>query len=220
MIGGTERIPEFAGDQIDQALLSHVLDGIAGGGGDDGVDTDQTAAVGSLALLREQCRSAKERLSRQTVTELPVELPGYRADIRVTRAELEELIARPLHDVVGALEDMLGRNNISWRDLTAVALAGGGASIPLIVQRLSERSQARVVTTPQPALDAAVGAALFAAYGRGADTATVGRRACPGARSARRGPGVGDIPGAGVVAGRRVRRRRRPLLRGRPLRPG
>lgn len=126
----------------------------------------------SLALLREQCRSAKERLSRQTVTELPVEQPGYRADIRVTRAELEELIARPLDGVVGALEDMLGRNNISWNDVSAVALVGGGASIPLIVQRLSERSQARVVTTPQPALDAGVGAALFAAYGPSADTAT------------------------------------------------
>ncbi|HYJ56433.1 MAG TPA: Hsp70 family protein, partial [Mycobacterium sp.] len=172
VIDGTERIPEFAGDQIDQVLLGHVLDGIPGAGGDDGVDTYQTAAVGSLALLREQCRSAKERLSRQTVTELPVEQPGYRADIRVTRAELEELIARPLDGVVGALEDMLGRNNISWNDVSAVALVGGGASIPLIVQRLSERSQARVVTTPQPALDAGVGAALFAAYGPSADTAT------------------------------------------------
>ncbi|MGB7505352.1 MAG: Hsp70 family protein, partial [Mycobacterium sp.] len=169
VIDGTDRFPDFAGDQIDQALLSHVLDGIAGGGD---VDPGQTAAVGSLASLREQCRSAKERLSRETVTGMTVELPGYRGDIRVTRAELEELIARPLTGVVDALDDMLGRNNISWDAVSAVALVGGGASIPLIVQRLSERSRARVVTTPQPALDAGVGAALFAAYGRSADTAT------------------------------------------------
>ena len=43
VIGGTVRIPEFAGDQIDQALLSHVLDGVARGGD---VDPGQTAAVG------------------------------------------------------------------------------------------------------------------------------------------------------------------------------
>ena len=85
-IDDTTRYPEFSGDQIDQALLNHVLDGIATAGG---VDPAATAAVGSLARLREECRNAKERLSAETVTELIVELPGYRSDIRVTRAELE-----------------------------------------------------------------------------------------------------------------------------------
>ena len=42
---------------------------------------------------------------------------------------------------------------------------GGGASIPLITQRLSQHSRVPVVTTPQPALDAAVGAALIASMG-------------------------------------------------------
>ncbi len=170
VVDGTERIPELAGDQIDQALLSHVLEGITADG--DG-DAGATAAVGSFASLREQCRSAKERLSIETVTELNVDLPGRRADIRVTRAELEDLIERPLNVVVSALEDMLGRNNISWDTVSAVAIVGGGASIPLIAQRLSEWSQARVVTTRQPALDAGVGAASFAASGRqDADAAT------------------------------------------------
>ena len=53
------------------------------------VDPSDTAAVGSLARLREDCRIAKERLSAETVTELVAELPGYRSSIRVTRAELE-----------------------------------------------------------------------------------------------------------------------------------
>ena len=169
VIDGTDRIPEFAGDQIDQLLLSHVLEGITG---DGDVDPGQTAAVGSLAPLREQCRSAKERLSRETVTELTVDLPNHRADIRVTRDELEDLVGRQLDGVVAALEDMLARNNIGWDAVSAVALAGGGASIPLVVQRLSERSQAAVVTSAQPGLDAGVGAALLAAQLREADIAT------------------------------------------------
>ncbi len=168
-IEDTTRYTEFSGDQIDQALLNHVLDGIANAGG---IDPAGTAAVGSLTRLREECRNAKERLSAETVTELIAELPGYRSGIRVTRAELESLIAQPLDGVLAALENALERNRISWSNVSAVVTIGGGASIPLIAQRLSEHSRAPVVTTPQPALDAAVGAAFFAAYGSEADAKT------------------------------------------------
>ncbi len=168
-IEDTTRHTEFSGDQIDQALLNHVLEGITSAGG---IDPAATAAVGSLTRLREECRNAKERLSAETVTELIAELPGYRSGIRVTRAELENLIAHPLAGVLTALENALERNRISWSNVSSVVTIGGGASIPLITQQLSEHSQAPVVTTPQPALDAAVGAALFAAFGADADAKT------------------------------------------------
>ncbi|EJZ05976.1 Hsp70 family protein, partial [Mycolicibacterium vaccae] len=168
-IGDTQRFAEFAGDQIDQAVLSHVLAGLGEGTG--GLDPDQTAAVGSLAALREQCRAAKERLSLQTATDLPVDLPGYRGDVRLTRGELEELIARPLDGVFVALEQALARNSIGT--VSSVALVGGGSAIPLVAQQVSQRFRVPVVTTPRPALDAAAGAALVAAYGRSAETMTV-----------------------------------------------
>jgi hypothetical protein len=168
-IEDTNRYTEFSGDQIDQALLNHVLEGITNAGG---IDPAATAAVGSLTRLREECRDAKERLSAETVTELIAELPGYRSSIRVTRAELDNLMALPLAGVLSTLENALERNRISWYNVSAVVTIGGGASIPLITQQLSEHSQAPVVTTPQPALDAAVGAALFAAFGSAADAKT------------------------------------------------
>ena len=168
-IEDTTRYTEFSGDQIDQALLNHVLDDIANAGG---VDPAGTAAVGSLTRLREECRNAKERLSAETDTELIAELPGYRSGIRVTRAELETLIAQPLEGVLSALENALERNRISWSNVSAVVTVGGGASIPLITQQLSEHSRAPVVTTRQPALDAAVGASLVAAFGSDADAKT------------------------------------------------
>ena len=49
----TTRYTDFSGDQIDQAMLSHIVDGIAATGG---IDPAGTAAVGSLRLLREECR--------------------------------------------------------------------------------------------------------------------------------------------------------------------
>ena len=123
-IGGTLRYAEFSGGHVDQALLAHVLGGI----GHD-VDPAGTAAVGSLARLREECREAKERLSAHVATELVVELPGYRSNIRLTRTELEQLIEEPLGGVVTAFEDMLARNSIGWSDLVAVAIAGAGDAV-------------------------------------------------------------------------------------------
>src|SRR4029077_3763220 len=73
---------------------------------------------------------------------------------------------------LGARETALERNRISWSNISAMVTAGGGASIPLITQRLSDHSRAPMVTTTQPALDAAAGAALFAAFGSDADAKT------------------------------------------------
>jgi hypothetical protein len=168
-IGETVRITEFSGDQIDQAILTHVLADIASSGG---TDPAGTAAVGSLSRLREQSRQAKERLSAETATVIPAELPGFRSDIRITRTELDGLIAGPFGAVVDALEESLGHNGIPVASLAAVATVGGGASIPFVTQRLSERMRVPVVTTQQPQLKTSAGAALLAARGPAADAPT------------------------------------------------
>jgi hypothetical protein len=166
-IGETVRYAEFSGDLIDQALLTHVVDNLA-----DKVDPAGTTAVESLTKLREECRRAKERLSADTATQLVLDLSGYRADIRLTRDELQELIRRPLDGVVAALDELTQRNGTSPTDLAALAIVGGGAGIPFVTQRLSEHTQLPVVSPSQPALNAAVGAALFAAFGVDADAPT------------------------------------------------
>jgi hypothetical protein len=166
-IGETVRFAEFSGDLIDQALLTHVVDNLA-----EKVDPAGTTAVESLTKLREECRRAKERLSTDTATQLVLDLPGHRADIRLTRDELQELIRRPLDGVVAALDELTERNGTSPTELAALAIVGGGASIPFVTQRLSEHTQLPVVGTSTPALNAAVGAALFAAFGADADAPT------------------------------------------------
>ena len=64
-IGETVRVPDFSGDQIDQAILTNVVAGIF-----DASDADPagTSMVGSLSVLRDECRRAKERLSDETAT--------------------------------------------------------------------------------------------------------------------------------------------------------
>lgn len=168
-IGETLRFGEFSGDQIDQALLNHILVGIRSAGPDD---TSGTAAVGPLTRLREECRLAKERLSAETATVVPVDLPGNRSEIRLTRAELESVIAPSLAGFLDALGDALESNRIPGASLAAVATVGGGAAIPMISQQLSETLRVPVITSPGPALTAAAGAALLASRGTALDAPT------------------------------------------------
>ncbi len=170
----TVRYADFSGEGVDQALLSHVLTRVSGS---DGVDTSGTAAVSSLEKLRESCCAAKEHLSVAETATVLVDIPGHEGDVKVTRAELSGLLAEPLTGVLAELDDMLQRNKIPWQAVTSVVAVGGGARIPMISARLAEHLTARsatatLVTSPQPALDAAVGAALFAVYGADADAQT------------------------------------------------
>src|SRR6478735_8853851 len=158
-IGETVRYADFSGDQIDQALLNHVLAGIAEA---NDADPASTSAVGSLARLRNDCRLAKEQLSAETAAAVHAELPGFSSDVRVTRNELEQLMAAPLAGVLNAVEEALQRNNIPATSVSAVATVGGGANIPLVTQQLSTRLRAPVVTTPQSQFNVAAGAALMA----------------------------------------------------------
>ena len=164
-IGETVRCTDLSGDGLDQRLLALVLAGEAGGSSLEG-----TAAVSSLAALRDQCRAAKERLSAQTDTVVPVLSGG--AQLRVTRADLEALVADPLRTFLAALDDCLQRTGISRSDIGAVVAIGGGAAIPVVQQRLSDHVQLPIATTRQPEFDAARGAILAAARQVSADAPT------------------------------------------------
>jgi hypothetical protein len=185
-VGETVRFRDFSGDRIDQALLTHVFAGL--------VDADpaSTAMVGSLVRLRDECRRAKERLSAETATAVAADLPGRRTDVRVTRTELEDPMQAPLAEFLAVLDETLERYGVPAASVSAVATVGGGARIPLITQRLSEHLRAPVVTTPNPQLTAAAGAALIAHRGRVVDAATTLTPTAPAAAA-----GTATIAAAG-----------------------
>lgn len=172
----TVRYPDFSGEQIDQLILDHLLARLP----DDATgDPAATAEAESLSALRDACRAVKERLSEQASTTIPVDLPGHRGDIRLTRDELDELIAAPLAGAVNAVSDTFSRNGIELRRLAAVATVGGGARIPLIGSRLTERLRVPVIATPEPECAAATGAAMMAGRATGDTSATALAAATP-----------------------------------------
>ncbi|HWT49485.1 MAG TPA: Hsp70 family protein, partial [Mycobacterium sp.] len=169
LVTPTMRYAAFSGDEIDQALLLRVFEELGHG---SGIDPASTAAVGQLAALREQCRAAKERLSKETVTELAAELGGRRCSMKLTRDELGDLIQDRLTGFIYAFDDMLVRHRRGWADLSAVVTVGGGASIPFVTERLSVHGRRPVVTPSQPAFAAAAGALLLASRGEELDIRT------------------------------------------------
>jgi hypothetical protein len=158
-IGKTLRYPDFSGNQIDETVLVHVADAT---GQQRTLDSATTAAVGPLAHLREQCRKAKERLSTEPATEVVIDSADNRLNVQLTRTELEDLITDRLEGVLSAFDQLLAEHKLESRDLAAVVAVGGGASMPLVAQRLSSHTHVPVITAMQPQFSAAVGAALFA----------------------------------------------------------
>ncbi len=169
LVTPTMRYAAFSGDEIDHALMLKVFEELGHG---SGIDPASTAGVGQLGLLREQCREAKERLSTETVAEFAAELGGRRCSMKLTRDELGDLIQDRLSGFIYAFDDMLARHKKSWADLSALVAVGGGASIPLVTERLSVYSRRPVVSPSQPAYAAALGALLLASRGEARDLRT------------------------------------------------
>ncbi|MGH3960193.1 Hsp70 family protein [Mycobacterium sp.] len=186
-IGETVRCSDFSGNQVDQAILRHLQASFGGAGATDATGTEP---LRSPAQRLDECRRAKEQLSAATVAVVPAGVPGAGEDIRLSRTELENLISDPLERCVTTVQEILRRTEIPTARLAAVATVGGGACIPLVTQQLEERLQVPVVTTPQPTLSAAIGAAVL-----------VEQRSSASAAGASTGVAAGATAPAGLDAG-------------------
>jgi hypothetical protein len=165
-VGPPVRYTDFSGDAIDQLILNHLR---AAPDADTTRDVASTTRLGSLTRLLGECQRAKEHLSAATIATVQA---GSGADVRLSRSEFEQLISGPLDRFVSTVEEILQRNGIPRSNLAALAIVGGGASIPLVTTRLSGRLQVPVLTTPQPIYSAAVGAAVLGQLQSSAGVAT------------------------------------------------
>ena len=166
-VGETRRSGEFGGDLVDRTVLTHVLDALP-----DRLDATATSAIGTLGELRRECRDAKHRLSAATVTAVTAHLPGGPAELRLTRAELDELTAPGLRRLLDEMESLLTDHGIGPSRLATIATVGGMAAMPAVTTALSQRLRVPVITAPAPALTAATGAALRAVRNPAAEAAT------------------------------------------------
>jgi molecular chaperone DnaK len=177
LLGSPEGIEQLGGLDFDAAVLQHVWSSL----GEVGADPEDEAVVSALSRLRRDCTEAKEALSVDTDVTVPVDLGGVHRKVRISRAELEDMIRPSLEETVAALERALEGARVDPADLAAVVLVGGSARIPLVTELLTRRLGRPVAVSAQPKHCVALGAAMV------------------GARVA--GPAAGPEPGSRVPAG-------------------
>ncbi|MBA2281067.1 MAG: Hsp70 family protein, partial [Acidimicrobiia bacterium] len=99
-IGSPEGMERLGGIDIDQAVLAHVDTAL--GGLVSAADPADPQVRAAQARLRDECRRAKEALSTDTDTSIPVSLPGVQTEVRLTRDELELMVRPRLAETVAA----------------------------------------------------------------------------------------------------------------------
>jgi hypothetical protein len=155
-VGPSVRHTDLSGDAIDQLILDRVRESAPNTDTTGGLAS--TTRMGSLTRQLDQCRHAKEQLSTGTLATISV---ASGEDFELSRDEFDELISGPVDRFLTTVEEILQRNEIQTADLAAVATVGGGASIPLLSTRLSQRLGAAIRSTSTPTFSAAVGAAVL-----------------------------------------------------------
>ena len=160
LLGQPEGIERLGGIDIDAAVFAHVARTV----GDPltELDEDDPAAIAAVARLRTECTEAKEALSSDTDTTIPVLLPTYNGEVRLTRAELESMVRPPLYDSIEALKRALRSAGVTVDDLSAVLLVGGSSRMPLVAQLVGAELGRPVAVDAHPKHAIALGAAWLA----------------------------------------------------------
>ena len=219
IVGAPEGVENFGGSDLDEVVLAHVREALGPAWEElDPADPDVLAAV---ADLRRAVVAAKEALSHDTEVLVPVALPGVRTQVRLGRAEFEEMIRPALAETAEAMRRALDGAGTSPADLAALVLVGGSSRIPLVPQLLSEEFGRDVTVAPDPLGVVAVGAALVAA-GQGRSSAAEARPSGRGGPAVRGGRVLVGRPGSGArCRSPRPRwvRRSGPMPRPRPAPP-
>jgi molecular chaperone DnaK len=167
LLGDPRGIEQLGGVYFDEAVfswvVSHMSDAFAQ------LDPDDPGAAAAATRLRRDCIDAKEALSYDTDTAIPVVLPNQRTEVRLTRRELEDMVRPSLVDTVEALRRSIDSAGLTPDDLKSILLVGGSSRIPLVGQMLVSELGRPVAIDVHPKHAVALGAAHLAAVAAGSD---------------------------------------------------
>src|SRR4051794_17886250 len=160
-LGEPQGIERLGGIDFDAAVFNYVREAV--GGALDELDPNDPTVIAAGARLREECVEAKEALSSDSETSIPVLLPNVMTEVRLTRAEFEGMIRPALTTTIGALQRALRSANVQPADISRVLLVGGSSRIPLVAEMVGAELGRPVATDAHPKHAIALGAAIAAA---------------------------------------------------------
>ncbi|MGH3983851.1 MAG: Hsp70 family protein [Pseudonocardiaceae bacterium] len=178
VLGVPEGIERLGGVDFDDAVFGHVAAKVPTL---SELDPEAPAALAATTRLRRECTEAKEALSADTEVTIPVLLPEIQSQVRLVRAELEDLIRPQVAQTIEALRRALRSADVAPEELDAVLLVGGSSRIPLVAQLVSAELGRPVAVDADPTAAIALGAALSALAEETADLDTVSPDVSPDA---------------------------------------
>ena len=158
LIGVPEGMERLGGIDFDQAVMAHVDTTLAGLV--SGADRSDPLTRPAQARLRSDCRRAKEALSTDSDTTIPVSLPGVQTEVRLTRDEFESMVRPRVGETVKALERAVASAHIEMDQVARILLVGGTSRMPIVAEMLRSATGRPVALDAHPKLAIAVGAAL------------------------------------------------------------
>ncbi len=168
VLGVPQGLDHLGGADFDDAILAHVLTAVPAL---THLDPDDPTTRTALAALRRECTQAKEALSADTEVTIPVLAPGVTSQVRLVRAEFEDMIRPQVDHTLEALRRALRSADVEPHNLDAVLLVGGSSRIPLVAQLISAELGRPVAIDTDPKAAIALGAALCALPTPTTDTA-------------------------------------------------
>ncbi|GGN63663.1 hypothetical protein GCM10010112_23110 [Actinoplanes lobatus] len=160
ILGRPEGIERLGGIDFDAAVFSHVQAALGGKLAE--LDEDDGTAIAAVARLREECVHAKEALSSDTDTTIPVLLPNIATEVRLTRAEFEAMVRPALYGSVEALKRAIRSADVTPGQLHSILLVGGSSRMPIVAQLVASEFDRPVAVDAHPKHAVALGAAWLA----------------------------------------------------------
>ena len=159
VLGVPQGIERLGGVDFDDAVFGHVVAKVPAW---SELDPEAAATLAATTRLRRECTEAKEALSADTEVTIPVLLPEIQSQVRLVRAELEDLIRPQVAQTIDALRRALQSADVAAEELDSVLLVGGSSRIPLVAQLVSAELGRPVAVDADPTAAIALGAALSA----------------------------------------------------------
>ncbi len=160
VIGAPAGIERLGGADFDQRIFEHVRSLVPAAF--DGLDEGAPEAVLALARVRRECTDAKEALSFDAETSVPLLLPGSHTRVRLVRPEFEQMIDDSLRSTIDTLRRAIDRAGLDVAEVAAVLLIGGSSRIPAVAQLVSAELELPVAVDADPKASISLGAAAAA----------------------------------------------------------
>lgn len=161
VIGTPAGLEHLGGLDLDEAVFGHVVQTVGAALAE--LDATDPAVVAAVGRLRDECKAAKEALSSDTDTSIPVLLPGIQTEVRLTRSEFEGMILPSVLDTVATTTRAIREAGLEPGDVGRILLVGGSARVPLVSQLLSEELGRPIAIDAHPKHSIALGAARWGA---------------------------------------------------------